>query len=253
VSFISFNCDKAPFTNADVRRAFSLAIDRQAVANLVAEGTPTLASDILPPCIAGYQAGSWVYSHHDQTAAAARLASAGYPGAAGLPTITYSFPSGDAVGLAIANQVKADLEAIGASVTLEPLDCGSLYTKLSGGTFMIAPSGWMADYPSADNFLYPLFQSGQNGAFTSYSNATVDADLLVARGATDAGARLADYKPRPTRRSARTPRSCPCTPTRISVSAEPGCATASCSPVTDSLLSARGCRTATSRWPQSRR
>ena len=192
--FISFNCQKVPFDNADVRRAFSLAIDRQAIADLVSEGTATLASDILPPCVTGYLAGSWAYSHHDLTAAAARLATAGYPGGAGLPTITYSYRSGDPLQQAAAAEVKTDLEAIGARVTLKTVNPVDYGTILTSGAFMMAPMGWGADYFSADNFLYPLFQSGQNGAFTFYSSATVDADLAAARGATAAGARLADYQ-----------------------------------------------------------
>jgi len=192
--FISFNCQKVPFDNADVRRAFSLAIDRQAIADRVSEGTATLAGDIIPPCLSGYLAGSWAYSHHDLTAAAARLATAGYPGGVGLPTITYSYQSGDPLQQALADEVKTDLEAIGAHVTLETVDPGSYWTKFGSGAFMMAPSCWYADYFSADNFLYPLFQSGQNIACTFYSNATVDADLAAARGATASGARLADYQ-----------------------------------------------------------
>jgi len=193
VYLISFNCQKAPFNNADVRRAFSLAINRQAIANLVSEGTPTLASDILPPGIPGYQANAWAYSHYDQTAAAALLATAGYPGGVNLPTITYSYNT-DSVHAAVASQVQTDLAAIGVNVELHGYDWGTFISRLSGGNFMMARMGWIADYACADNFLYPLFQSGQNQAFSFYNNATVDAELAAARGTTDTGARLADYQ-----------------------------------------------------------
>jgi oligopeptide transport system substrate-binding protein len=191
---INFNCTKAPFTNPDVRRAFSLAIDRQAIANLVSEGTATLASDVLPPSILGYVAGAWAYAHYDQTAAAALLSTAGYPGGVNLPAITYSYQSGDPLQLAIANEVKGDLEGIGASVTLLAVDPASYWNKLGDGKFMMAFSNWIADYFCADDFVYDLFQSDSNNSDTFYSNAAVDADLAAARGTTDAATRLADYQ-----------------------------------------------------------
>ena len=194
VEFIAFNCKEFPFTNANVRRAFSLAIDRQAIANLVSEGTPTLASDILPPGIPGYQANAWAYSHYDQTAAKALLATAGYPGGVGLPEIIYNYNT-NPVRAAAAQRVESDLEAIGVNVTLKAVDdLGSYWGKLYSGDFMMARVGWIADSSCADNFLYYLFQSGQNQAFTFYGNATVDAELAAAQGTTDAGARLAAYQ-----------------------------------------------------------
>ncbi|MEI6452332.1 MAG: peptide ABC transporter substrate-binding protein, partial [Actinomycetes bacterium] len=194
-NFISFNCLKAPLDNVDVRRAFSLAVDRQAISDIERPDEPRqLADDIIPPSVPGHLPGAWPYAHHDQTAAAARLATAGYPGGVGLPTIAFLYPTGVPAEEAIANQVKTDLEAIGARVTLEALDLATSISRIESGAYMMARGGWSADYYSADNFLYPLFRSGQNGADAFYSDATVDADLAAARSATAAGARLAYYQ-----------------------------------------------------------
>jgi len=193
--FISFSFKSLLFkNNVNLRRAFSLAIDRPAIADLVCEGTPTLASDILPPGIPGYQANAWAYSHYDLTAAKALLSTAGYPGGVGLPTITYTYNT-DPVHAAVAQRVKTDLAAIGVNVTLEAVDdWGSYVAKLSRGDYMMARMGWAADHSCADDFLYLLFQSGQNDAYTFYGNATVDSDLAAAQATTDAGARLAAYQ-----------------------------------------------------------
>lgn len=193
MEFISFNCTKVPFNNADVRRAFSLAINRPAIANLVDEGTPTLASDILPPGIAGYQANAWAYSHYDPTAAAALLATAVADGAVLPATITYKYDTSP-VHTAVAQQVQTDLAAIGVTVTLVPVDPGSYWPKLYAGDFMMARGGWIADGSCAADFLYYLFDSGQNQALAFYSNPTVDAELAAAQSTIDAGARLADYQ-----------------------------------------------------------
>ena len=194
-NFISFNCLKAPLDNVDVRRAFSLAVDRQAISDIERPDEPRqLADDIIPPSVPGHLPGAWPYAHHDQTAAAARLATAGYPGGVGLPTIAFLYPSGDPVAEAVAVQIKTDIEAIGARVTLEAVDPDTYGSRIDSGEFMMARRGWSADYYCADNILYPLFQSGQNEAGTFYSDATVDADLAAARSATAAGARLAYYQ-----------------------------------------------------------
>jgi peptide/nickel transport system substrate-binding protein/oligopeptide transport system substrate-binding protein len=57
-------------------------------------------------------------------------------------------------------------------------------------------ANWYADYPDAENFLYPLFFSemagaGGNAAF--YSNATVDSLILTARATLDETVRNAMY------------------------------------------------------------
>ena len=55
--------------------------------------------------------------------------------------------------------------------------------------------GWLADYPSMDNFLYPLFQSAQarTGSYTFYSNKQVDDLLQQARSTADATQRYNLY------------------------------------------------------------
>ena len=59
-------------------------------------------------------------------------------------------------------------------------------------------ANWYADYPDAENFLYPLFYSEMavpagNAAF--YSNAEVDSLILTGRRTLDEGSRVAMYAP----------------------------------------------------------
>ena len=80
--------------------------------------------------------------------------------------------------------------------------------------------GWIADYPSMDNFLYPLFQSSQarTGSYTFYSNKQVDDLLQQARSTVDATAAARTCTRRRRRSSSRT---CPpsrCTSTATSAS-----------------------------------
>ena len=67
--------------------------------------------------------------------------------------------------------------------------------KVSKGQGQVYRQGWIADYPSLDNFLYPLFQSQQppysNMCF--YNNPKFDDMLAQARGTADAQQRYDLY------------------------------------------------------------
>jgi len=56
---------------------------------------------------------------------------------------------------------------------------------------------WWADYPDADNFLYPLFYSGSfgpGGNYAFYSDPGTDSLILRARRTTDDAARTTLYR-----------------------------------------------------------
>ncbi len=60
-------------SNADLRQAISLGINRQAICDTVMEGTRVPSDSIIPPGIVGYEAGAWPYSKYDVEAAKAAL------------------------------------------------------------------------------------------------------------------------------------------------------------------------------------
>src|ERR1035438_10365923 len=83
--FLRFNVNRAPFGDPRIRRALSLAIDRDAIARTVlASGYPP-APSLTPPDCGGYTATARV----DLDVAMARrlLAEAGHPGGKGMPPI----------------------------------------------------------------------------------------------------------------------------------------------------------------------
>jgi len=56
---------------------------------------------------------------------------------------------------------------------------------------------WWADYPDADNFLYPLFYSrsfGPGGNYAFYSDPVTDSLILLARRTADEATRIALYR-----------------------------------------------------------
>lgn len=85
VYLYGFDTTGPPFDDVRVRRAVSLAIDRDALAGDVLQGTRVPASAIVPPSIPGSQAGACTYCRHDPEEAARLLADvlAGEDGAPG--------------------------------------------------------------------------------------------------------------------------------------------------------------------------
>jgi len=179
--------------NADVRKAVSLAINRQAICDVVFEGTREPADNILPPGIAGYEKGAWVDSKYDIEAAKQALVDAGYPEGKGLPTMKLSFNSG-AGHEKIMEIVQSDLKAIGITTVFDSADFPVYLKQLDAGKFQIARLGWIADYPITDNFLYPLFQSKSGDNKSKMSDPAVDKALEDARKITDDAARIAAYQ-----------------------------------------------------------
>lgn len=191
--YLILNMNDATLKNADLRKAISLAINRQAICDTVFEGTRGPADNILPPGIAGYKKGGWADSKYDVEAAKAALADAGYPNGEGLPKIRLGFNSGGGHEK-IMELVQADLKAVGITAEFESLDWSAYLKMLDEGKHQVARLGWIADYPIAYNFLYALFDSGSADNKSKYVNPNVDKGIAEANAITDGDARLAKFE-----------------------------------------------------------
>lgn len=93
---LAFDFKQPPFNDVRVRRAIALAVDREAWANDIWEGTWTPSGVFTPPVvaeIAGYQPPEGLSTNVDE--AKALLEDAGFPNGEGLPPIVYYEPSED--------------------------------------------------------------------------------------------------------------------------------------------------------------
>jgi oligopeptide transport system substrate-binding protein len=191
--YLICNTTDAQFKNPLIRKAVSLAINRQAICDTVFEGTRDPADNIIPPGIAGYEKGVWTDAKYDVEGAKKALADAGFPEGKGFPGIKLSFNSG-AGHEKIMELVQADLKVIGITATFDSADFPVYLKQLDAGNFQIGRLGWIADYPIADNFLYPLFQSKSGDNKSKYVNTAVDTALDEARKVTDDAARIKAYQ-----------------------------------------------------------
>ena len=173
--YISFNNQKAPFNNANVRKAFALAIDRNYIVNQVSRGGEKPAGGFVPSGMSDADVGSDFrknggdyYSIEDadyqkNIAEAKRyLALAGYPDGKGFPVVEYLYNPNDlhrGVAEALQNMWRTNL---GVNVTLANQDWAVFLDTRKKGNFILARDGWIGDYNDPIGFLDMFLTGGGN-------------------------------------------------------------------------------------------
>ena len=186
--YVSLNLKRDAFKDAKVRKALSLAIDRDYVANTIMQGTYSTADSIVGPGIVdenGYfhDNGNAPYISADYEANLAEakklLAEAGYPNGEGYPTIEYSCnDAGYHVPLAeYLQQAWGDL---GITLTISKMEWSSFTAARRAGEYEVARNGWVMDYNDPSNML-DLFCSGNGNNDGKYSNPEFDAAIEASR------------------------------------------------------------------------
>ena len=194
-NYLSFNHEKWPFKgNKTLRQAFNYAVDRKAICEVLREGVPYPAAGILPKGIQAYDPDLEGY-HYDPEKAKELLAKAGYPGGKGLGTIElwYNTDEGHEKDLI---EVQGNLREIGVDVTLTNMDWGTYLDATKEGEAAFFRSGWVADLPDPDNFLYILLDSkniGQ-GNYSRYDNPEFNSLVEKARELTNMEERIPLYQ-----------------------------------------------------------
>ena len=186
--YVSLNLKRDAFKDAKVRKALSLAIDRDYVANTIMQGTYSTADSIVGPGIVDekgnfHDNGNAPYISADYEANLAEakklLAEAGYPNGEGYPTIEYSCnDAGYHVPLAeYLQQAWGDL---GITLTISKMEWSSFTAARRAGEYDVARNGWIMDYNDPSNML-DLFCSGNGNNDGKYSNPEFDAAIEASR------------------------------------------------------------------------
>jgi len=179
------NINTEPFKdNLALREAIGYVIDKQNICDVVNEGVSVPATGFVPSGIPGFQENASAVTY-DPEKAKEKLAEAGYPNGEGLPTLKLGFNIGSGHEM-IAEAVQADAKEIGINIEIEGYEWGAMLEKAKSGEINFFRLGWLADYPTMDNFLFPLFYSG--------SAPVVDEMLLEARKISDDEERQAKYR-----------------------------------------------------------
>src|SRR3990167_6921868 len=156
VGYLAYNVTKKPFDDVRVRKAISMAINKQAIVDAVYLSTGVAAKNPIPPT-------QWSYNNavkddpYDQAAAKKLLAEAGYKD--GFSTDLWAMPVQrpyNPNAKRIAELMQADLSKIGVKAEIKSFEWGEYRKRMQAGEHQMGMLGWTGDNGDPDNFLYTL-------------------------------------------------------------------------------------------------
>lgn len=190
--FLSFNVDDPVMGDVRVRRALSLAINRQAICDAIYEGSAKPADDIVPEAIDGYREGAWKWAAYDPDQAAQLLDEAGYTADAdGKRNLSFKLMTNAANTQDEYQAIQADWQKLGLDVEIDKVEYAAMYQSYLDGTYSVGARAWYADYPIADNYLYPLFHKGNGDNVSHFSDDKYEELIAAARATADHDERVA--------------------------------------------------------------
>lgn len=194
--YLSLNLNREPFNDPKVRKAMSLAIDREYVAGTLMQGTYSAAGNFIGPgwldtdgseFMENANGGQPYMDNSDYEAnleeAKQLLADAGYPNGEGLPSLKYS-TNDIAYHKVVAEYLQQAWADIGMDIQVEIVEWASFTPLRRNGDFDSSRNGWVGDYSDPSNMLDVLFSSNGNND-GKYNNADYDAAMKEARKTTD--------------------------------------------------------------------
>ncbi len=197
--FANFNCERPPFDNPLVRRAFALAIDREIITRYLSRAGEKPATAFVPYGIADAEAesdfrsvGGDLIPPTAPEEARRLLAEAGYPDGDGLPEITYIYNTKE-----IHAEIAAELQQrwkknLGVEVRLANMEWKVFLRTKRDGDFQIARGAWVGDYPDPTTFL-ECYMSESGNNMSHWKNATYDALIEEANRMDDPVERMACF------------------------------------------------------------
>lgn len=194
-SYVTFDATRPPFDDVNVRKAFSMAFDRQKYIDVVLNGHALPANGLYPPALPGFDL-TLQGLPYDPAQARQFLEQSKYGGVDGLPPIVFtSLGVGSYVGSNVAAMAEMWEQNLGVTITVENIEPNYYYDQLySGNHGQLFNNGWCADYPDPENFADVLFHSGSSQNLGGYSNPELDKLLAAARVERDVAKRIQMYQ-----------------------------------------------------------
>lgn len=185
--FYGFNLKSPKLADPRFREAIVRGIDRRSIVRAVYGSTVTPTEGVVVAGVAGAQEDACgERCKYDPTRAKALVAEVF--GGAPPPEVQLGYDEDEAQA-AVAKAMQAGLAEIGIKLVLAPKPLKDYKDYAVSGQQELFRLGWIARYPSADDFLPPLFLTGSPNNLTGFSVAAVDEQLRAARAEPDAGRR----------------------------------------------------------------
>lgn len=196
--YVSLNNIDEVMNNKDLRKALTLAVDRDYIANTVMEGTVIPAGAIVGAGFEDEDGKEFVdtatsyFDVHDYEGnlemAKQALADAGYPNGEGLGTLEYKTNDTTTHKL-VAEALQSMWKEIGVNVEIVIQEWNVFLADRRDGNYVIARNGWLSDYNDPMSML-GLFYSSSGNNETKYDNTEYDALLDTANTSGDLEERM---------------------------------------------------------------
>jgi peptide/nickel transport system substrate-binding protein/oligopeptide transport system substrate-binding protein len=190
--YVAINTTRGPLADVRVRQAINYAIDINRIIERLISGRGTRAAGVIPPALAGYDSTRKAYPY-DPAKAKQLLAAAGYPNGIDVELWTSTTP----IYLRMAETMQAYLNAAGIRTKIVQRESAASRAAARKGQVDMILKDWYADYPDAEDFLYPLLHSANKGAggnVSFYSNPVFDSVVTQSRRELDETKRNAMYR-----------------------------------------------------------
>lgn len=181
--YFRLNVTRKPLNDPRVRRALSMAIDRQAIVDDILKGGEIPAFSYTPPGAEGFVAKA--RTQYDPEQARKLLAEAGFPGGKGFPKMEIHFNTSDrhkTMAEAVQQMWKTQL---GIDLTLANQDWKVYLDAQSRLNYDISRAAWVGDYVDPNAFL-EMYETGGTQNKTGWGNAKYDEALKLSRKTTGA-------------------------------------------------------------------
>jgi dipeptide transport system substrate-binding protein len=155
VGYLAYNTKKAPFTDAKVRKALNMAINKAAIIDAVFQGAGKVAKNPIPPTIWSYN-NATVDDAYDPGAAKKMLDEAGVKG---LKTNIWAMPVQrpyNPNARRMAEMIQADWAKVGVTAEIVSFEWGEYLKRSKAGEHDTVLLGWTGDNGDPDNFLAVL-------------------------------------------------------------------------------------------------
>ena len=162
--FFTLNGRQKRFHDVRVRRAFGMAMDREAIWKDIMLKTGGTRNCLFPFGVLGYSPQNPSYIAYDPDKAKALLKQAGYPSKQAVNFIASKgfYPRSEQVVTAI----DADLKKIGVNSVLNILETGKWVDSWFGLRYDANHQGWAMNVGDPDEIMAPLWRTGGNSGFS---------------------------------------------------------------------------------------
>lgn len=200
--YVSFNVQKPPLDNPKVRKALTLAIDREYITENIAKAGEEPAGAFVAIGLSDYDVTKEFRevggNYYDPSGAAYEanveeakklLVEAGYPNGEGLPIIEYIYNVESSAHQLIGEALQDMWKKIGVRIELGSQEWNTFLNTRKNGEYTMARNGWLGDYNDPISFL-DMWVTGGGNNDAQWSNKEYDALITKIKQSSDRKERM---------------------------------------------------------------